>query len=217
MKKGDKVAFSDFLLDEATKYRVQITKPEIELWFETFGRCTLEDFKLAWVDHKRDEKRGGMFPKIPWLQAKLRVTGEENAKRDWRCEAEVDGARCGYPGAMSNGLHGGGPWWCAAHFRLFTGELTQGAVRDASQQIIERSASYRAPTTYDELYRLNDARRAGARKQREIEVKRRLADETRAFEEAQAKVKAKAADDPPVDEVPLPDSELVPVEEEFVR
>jgi hypothetical protein len=92
MKKTEAPAFADFMLDEATKYGRELQKAEIDLWFETFQRCTLEDFRLAWVAHKRDDKNGNFFPKIPWLQRHLRVTGDENAKRDWRCEVTVGDA-----------------------------------------------------------------------------------------------------------------------------
>lgn len=179
MKKTDAKAFADFMLDEATKYVRQLTPAEIDTWFETFKRCSLEDFKEAWIQHKRDEKHGRFFPTIPVLQRLLRVTGEENAKRDWRCAAEVNAQRCNYPGAISEGLHGGGPWHCAGHFNLFRGELTKGAVQERSLSIIERSQSYVPPKTYDELYRLNDARRAGAKRQEEIERKRRPSDALR--------------------------------------
>ena len=207
MKKSDVGAFTDFVQDEAMKYARQITPGEIDTWFETFKRCTLEDFKQAWVQHKRDPKHGGFFPTIPMLQRLLRVTGEENAKRDWRCAAELSGTRCNYPGALSENLYGGGPWYCAAHFRLFASEFTKAAVAEASAQIIERSQSYKPPATYDELYRLNDARRAGARRVVELQRKRLAADALDYDLPPSA-----APDGPPLEDVPLPDFQPIAAE-----
>jgi hypothetical protein len=141
------------MLDEATKYGRSITKAEIDLWFETFQRCTLDDFKRAWVEHKRDDKNGHFFPKIPWLQRQLKLTSAERPETDWRCCEEVGGQRCNWPG----GINAGRGWQCAAHWRLCGSvEYTPAT----SLQIIEASANYTPPKTPMELMELGEKLRA---------------------------------------------------------
>jgi hypothetical protein len=176
VKKTDAPDFGQFMTTEAQRFSRDIAAAEITTWFETFKRTSLDDFKLAWEQHRKDVKRGMYFPTINDLMRLLKVAGAESAARDWRCFAEAKGLRCNYPGAMSKGMSGGGPWHCAAHFALFGSEFTPEAVESQSLQIIERSQSYRAPKTYDELYRLNDARREGVKRQVALEKKRREGD-----------------------------------------
>ena len=202
MRRGESKTFAEFLLDEATKYRVPITPREIELWFETFERCSLEDFKAAWIQHKRDEKRGPMFPKIPWLQRLLRVTGEENAARDWRCSVEVNGERCGYPG----GLNAGQGWQCSAHYRL---KGSAAYTDQASLQIIEASRAYVAPKMPMEAMERGAAQREGEGA-RWRGAGQRASTKRLPGDELDSRLPAKP-DGPPLDDVPLP--EFTPIEE----
>ena len=66
----------------------------------------------------------------------------------WRCAEEIGGERCGYPGAISNGVYGEGPWYCSPHYRL---KGTTAYSEMASLQIIERSRSFERPKTALEL------------------------------------------------------------------
>lgn len=50
------------------------------------------------------------------------------------CEWQANGMRCKYPGSLSSGLLGGGPWYCSAHFAC--ADPVIGA------QVVERSQSY---------------------------------------------------------------------------
>lgn len=144
MRKNEAAAFGEFMLDEATKYARGIAPVEIDLWFETFQRCSLDDFKRAWVEHKRDEKNGHFFPKIPWMQRQLKLTSSGRPEMDWRCCEEVNGQRCNWPG----GINSGRGWQCASHWRLSgTVEYTPAT----SLQIIEASHGYMPPKSPMEM------------------------------------------------------------------
>lgn len=145
MRKADLRAFADFMADEAVKYSRDLTKPEIETWFENFPRTKLEDFKAAWIEHKRDPKGGQFFPKIVDLQRILRTTGDGQAERDWRCTVEVGAERCGYPGGI---IPQGGRAMCSPHYRL-SGSTDYTDAK--ALQIIEASREYVPPKTAMEM------------------------------------------------------------------
>jgi hypothetical protein len=153
MRKTDLTEFSDFMLDEAGRYGRTLTKPEIETYFENFGRVTIADFKSAWHEHKRDDKDGKFFPKIVDLQRRLRTTGQDQAKRDWRCSEEVGNQHCNYPGGI---IAVGQRALCAAHYRL---KGSDAYTSDKSLQIIEESQSYVPPKTVMELMERGSALR----------------------------------------------------------
>lgn len=155
MKRSDLAQFQDFVLDEAVKTGKTITVPEVDLWFETFKRATLEDFKIAWTAHKRDPKQGGYFPTINQIQRLLRMEGEDQVQRDWRCAEEVSGQRCGFPGAIK--LQGSSACYCGAHARL---KGSESYSESASLQIIEQSRSYMPPKTAMELMERGAEQRA---------------------------------------------------------
>lgn len=50
------------------------------------------------------------------------------------CEWQANGTRCKYPGSITSGMLGGGPWYCSAHYGC--ADPVIGA------QIVERSQSY---------------------------------------------------------------------------
>lgn len=145
MKKTDLPEFHDFMLDEATKYGRAITKPEIDTWFETFGRATIADFRAAWIEHKRDEKDGKWFPKITDLQRRLRTAGDgARGAHDHRCIWNGNGDRCKYvcaffaPGAREG--------MCIFHRAMSSGPGAQ-IVCDESQdatpaQYLERAKAH---------------------------------------------------------------------------
>jgi hypothetical protein len=155
MKKADLAAFLEFVMDEAVRYGRTISKAEIETYFENFGRTTLEDFKRAWHEHKRDERSGGYFPKIVDLQRRLRTTAQEQAATDWRCAEDVGGQRCNWPGAIKPAGWSG--YYCAAHYRI---KGTPAYTPDASLQIIESSKGYVPPKNAMELMAQGDRVRA---------------------------------------------------------
>lgn len=156
MKKSNAKEFTEFMLDEAMKFGREIQSGEIANWFEhfTLKRVTFDDFKLAWVQHKRDERWGGRFPSMVDLERLLRKTGDEQAVRDWRCIEEIDTQRCGYPGGIK--AVGGPGWQCSAHYRLWTGGTFS---KEASLQIIETSAGYAPPKNSMELMERGEKQR----------------------------------------------------------
>lgn len=61
---------------------------------------------------------------------------EEEGPHEWRC-AFTDGRhRCQYPGSISPGQRGGGPWYCNVHFFDRSGP--------EAIQALEESRSFRA-------------------------------------------------------------------------
>lgn len=208
MKKTDVKAFIDFMGAEGVKYGRDITKPEILTWFETFPRVALEDFKAAWEQHRKGQW-GGRFPTPNDLLRLTKTAGIESVARDWRCSAEVNGDRCGFPGGINVGY---GPQ-CAAHYRLKGGA---SYTDEASLQIIAASRDYVAPKTALEAMERGAAQRAA-----EGERWRKSRPELYAGTKTQrleadaiaptVPAKPEEPDGPPLEDVPLPD--FVPAEE----
>jgi hypothetical protein len=155
MKKTDASAFGEFMTREAQRFSRDIVAAEIATWFETFNRTTLEDFKLAWEQHRKDQRRGMYFPTINDLMRMLRVAGDDAVARDWRCSEEINGERCGFPGGINSG-HG---WQCMGHYRLHG---TEAYTTESSLQIIDASREYRPPKTPMELMERGAAQRAAS-------------------------------------------------------
>lgn len=66
---------------------------------------------------------------------------EDHNRHD--CSYESAGQRCRYPGAISLGTTGGGPWYCRVHARERGSRF--------AQQALEQSQSYRAPVVEENL------------------------------------------------------------------
>lgn len=56
---------------------------------------------------------------------------------DQLCAYQANGLRCKYPGAISHGILGGGPWFCRIHIREGGNAL--------AWQCLEHSQRYQAP------------------------------------------------------------------------
>lgn len=210
MKKAESKAFMDFMTAEGMRYQRDITKPEILTWFETFPLVTLEDFKIAWEQH-RTGKWGGRFPTTNDLLRLTKTAGIEAVARDWRCSEEINGERCGYPG----GINAGKGAQCTAHYRIHG---TERYSVEASLQIIEASRGYVPPKTVMEAME-----RGG--EQRSIEGERWRKTHAREIEAIQPKrrpadaiaptLPAKVDAEPPsFDEIPPPEGAYsAPLEE----
>jgi hypothetical protein len=170
MKKAEAAAFGEFMMKEAERFGRAITVPEIETWFETFKRTTLEDFRLSWEQHRKDVKRGQWFPTINDLMRLLRTVGDELIARDWRCAATVGDQRCGYPGSIV--LQGSRDGYCGAHFRMWNSAANTD---EARMQIIDASREYVQPKTVMELLERGAA-------QRKIEGERWVRSNPKAYE-----------------------------------
>lgn len=49
------------------------------------------------------------------------------------CEWNANISRCGFPGSMSHGQLGSGPWYCAWHFRCGDGATGAAIVRQSQK------------------------------------------------------------------------------------
>lgn len=67
--------------------------------------------------------------------------------RHGTCEWDANGTRCRFPGSLSHGQLGGGPWYCGWHFRC--SDAITGA------RIVEQSHEWDGtPESYLEMRRL---------------------------------------------------------------
>lgn len=149
MRKGDRSAFGEFMGQEAERVGRVLTTPEIETWFDTFPRVTLEEFKAAWAVHQ--EERGGMFP-TPDEILRCAKRGPQVRASDGRCCEEVGSERCAYPGAINAGYG----WQCRTHFRM----RASGYTEPASLQVIQASREYAAPSSETEAVERGAEQRA---------------------------------------------------------
>ena len=76
--------------------------------------------------------------KAPELSAGIK-SGEIDPNFGYiRCDWDSPSGRCRYPGALSSGTSGRGPWFCSAHW--------DSPSRQIGAQIVEASLDYRHPT-----------------------------------------------------------------------
>lgn len=145
MKRGEKAEFDEFMLDEATKYGRALTQPEMDTWFANFPTKSMREFRAAWVEHKRDERRGRFFPEIIDIQRVLKSTNDAQVSRDDpRCIWNGNGERCRYPvGWFPLGAHEG---YCIFHRSLLSGVGAQHVCDDSQgstpEQYVERSKAF---------------------------------------------------------------------------
>lgn len=212
MKKPEAPAFGEFMTREAQRYARDIVAAEIATWFETFKRTPLDEFKLAWEQHRKDAKRGVYFPTINDLMRLLRVAGDDAVARDWRCCAEVNSERCGYPGGINAGH---GPQ-CSAHYRLSSSAHYSD---EASLQIIEASRAYTQPKNAMEHMERGSAQRAiEGERWRKAHAKEITAVQPRRHEAdaiAPSTPAKPSSDEPPEDDAPPQTEYLEPVVESF--
>lgn len=145
MKKSEKPEFDEFMLDEAIKFGRALTQPEIDTWFANFPSKSLREFRAAWLQHKRDEKRGRYFPEIIDIQRALKATNDAQESRDdHRCIWNGNGDRCRYPvGFFAQGSHEG---YCCFHRAVMSGPGAQVICDDSQshtpEQYVERAKQH---------------------------------------------------------------------------
>lgn len=67
-------------------------------------------------DCKSELSPGARRCECGWQKTPPSTNGNARDPDWWRCADELLGQRCGKAGSMSHGTHGGGPFYCAAHF-----------------------------------------------------------------------------------------------------
>jgi len=130
VNRTERAEFTEFIMDEATKYGASMTPSEAALWCDTFRNVSLREFQHAWMERKSGAY-GHLFPRIPDMQRSCKVVNENAVQRDDHCCVWTgEGRRCKYPvGFFAQGSREG---YCFFHRHTMAGPDAQG-ICDRSQ------------------------------------------------------------------------------------